>query len=57
MAAAGKQAEHIPAREACADRIVELAQAGDRIVIMGARDDTLSAFAAEVLARLVKASV
>ena len=34
------------------DRIVELARPGDRIVIMGARDDTLSAFAADVLARL-----
>ncbi len=55
--AAGRKAEHIPSREACGDRIVELAQAGDRIVIMGARDDTLSAFAAEVLGRLVKASV
>ncbi len=55
--AAGRKAEHIPSREACGDRIVELAQAGDRIVIMGARDDTLSAFAADVLGRLVKASV
>ncbi len=55
--AAGRKAEHIPTREACGDRIVELAQAGDRIVIMGARDDTLSAFAADVLGRLVKASV
>lgn len=57
VVAAGRQAEHIPAREDCADRIVELAQPGDRIVIMGARDDTLSAFAADILARLVKASV
>ena len=55
--AAGKQAEYIPSREECGNRIVELAQPGDRIVIMGARDDTLSGFAAEVLARLVKASV
>ena len=55
--AAGRKAEHIPSREACGDRIVELAQAGDRIVIMGARDDTLSAFAADVLGRLVKASI
>jgi UDP-N-acetylmuramate--alanine ligase len=55
--AAGRKAEHIPTREACGDRIVELAQPGDRIVIMGARDDTLSAFAADVLGRLVKASV
>jgi UDP-N-acetylmuramate--alanine ligase len=57
VVAAGKQAEHIPAREECGNRIVELAQPGDRIVIMGARDDTLSAFAADILARLVKASV
>ena len=52
VVAAGRQAEHIPAREDCAARIVQLAQPGDRIVIMGARDDTLSAFAADVLARL-----
>ena len=57
VVAAGKQAEYIPSRDDCADRIVELAQTGDRIVIMGARDDTLSGFAADVLARLVKASV
>jgi UDP-N-acetylmuramate--alanine ligase len=57
VAAAGRQAEYIPSREECGNRIVELAQPGDRIVIMGARDDTLSGFAADVLARLVKASV
>ena len=55
--AAGRQAEYIPAREDCGKRIVELAQPGDRIVIMGARDDTLSAFAADILGQLVKASV
>ena len=53
VAAAARNAEHIPTREACGDRIVELARPGDRIVIMGARDDTLSGFAADVLARLV----
>ena len=52
VAAAGRNAEYIPAREDCGERIVELAKPGDRIVIMGARDDTLSAFAADVLARL-----
>lgn len=57
VVAAGKQAEYIPSREECGRRIVELAQPGDRIVIMGARDDTLSGFAADLLARLVKASV
>jgi len=48
----GGQAEHIPARYACADRIVSLARPGDRIVVMGARDDTLTEFAREILARL-----
>jgi UDP-N-acetylmuramate--alanine ligase len=50
--AAGGHAEHIAAREACADRIVALAQPGDRIVVMGARDDTLTEFARSILARL-----
>ena len=49
VAAAGQNAEHIPTREDCGNRIVELARSGDRIVIMGARDDTLSGFAADVL--------
>lgn len=52
VAAAGQSAEYIPSREDCGNRIVELAQPGDRIVIMGARDDTLSVFAADILARL-----
>jgi UDP-N-acetylmuramate--alanine ligase len=49
---AGGRAEHIASREACGARIVELARPGDRIAIMGARDDTLTAFARDVLARL-----
>jgi UDP-N-acetylmuramate--alanine ligase len=48
----GRQALHIPDRAACADKLVELAQTGDRIVVMGARDDSLSQFAADVLARI-----
>ena len=48
----GGKAEHIPARDACADRIVSLARPGDRIVVMGARDDTLTDFARGILARL-----
>ena len=48
----GRQALHIPARADCAVKLAELARPGDRIVIMGARDDTLSAFAAEVLSAL-----
>lgn len=52
VTAAGQNAEYIPSREDCGNRMVNLAQPGDRIVIMGARDDTLSAFAADILARL-----
>ena len=49
---AGGKAEYSPSREDCATRIIELARPGDRIVIMGARDDTLSMFARELLGRL-----
>jgi UDP-N-acetylmuramate--alanine ligase len=52
IAAAGGMAEHIPAREDCGERIVALARPGDRIVVMGARDDTLTDFARSLLARL-----
>ena len=52
VTAAGQNAEYIPAREDCGNRMVDLAVPGDRIVIMGARDDTLSGFAADILARL-----
>ena len=50
--AAGRSAEALATREACGDRLIELARPGDRIIVMGARDDTLSAFAAELLDRL-----
>lgn len=49
---AGRQAEALPDRAACGDRIVEIARPGDRIIVMGARDDTLSDFASELLTRL-----
>ena len=48
----GGSAEHVPERDACGERIVELAQPNDRIVIMGARDDTLSSFARNIFERL-----
>jgi UDP-N-acetylmuramate--alanine ligase len=47
--AAGRNAEHIPLRPDIARRLVELARPGDRIIVMGARDDTLSSFAEELL--------
>ena len=52
VAAAGRQAEALPDRAACGERLLALARPGDRIVVMGARDDTLSAFARGLLDRL-----
>ncbi len=49
---AGGNAEHIASREECGARTVELARPGDRIVVMGARDDTLTEFARAILAKL-----
>jgi UDP-N-acetylmuramate--alanine ligase len=48
----GPDAEYIAARDDCASRIVAIARPGDRVVIMGARDDTLTVFAKDLLARL-----
>ena len=56
VAIAGGAAVHIPDRAAAA-HLVALARPGDRIVLMGARDDTLSLLAAEMVERLnVRAS-
>ena len=41
-----------PDRATCGERLLALARPGDRIVIMGARDDTLPEFAADLLRRL-----
>jgi UDP-N-acetylmuramate--alanine ligase len=48
----GGDARHVPERSAIGDALLDEAQSGDRIVIMGARDDTLSDFARELLERL-----
>jgi UDP-N-acetylmuramate--alanine ligase len=50
--ARGRKAYVFPDRAACGDRLVASARPGDRIIVMGARDDTLSQFAASLLARL-----
>jgi UDP-N-acetylmuramate--alanine ligase len=50
--ARGRAACALPDRAACGDKLIDLARPGDRIVIMGARDDTLSQFAAELVERL-----
>lgn len=49
---AGGRAEYVPTRGEIADRIVALARPGDRIAVMGARDDTLTEFASDLLAHL-----
>ncbi len=48
----GDQANYIADRADCGTRLIDLARPGDRIVVMGARDDTLSIFAQSLLDRL-----
>ena len=48
----GARAEHIPERAKIGEALVAEAQPGDRIAIMGARDDTLIDFARELVERL-----
>ncbi|MDE2111282.1 MAG: UDP-N-acetylmuramate--alanine ligase [Alphaproteobacteria bacterium] len=50
--AAGRTAFAFADRAACGEKLLALAGPGDRIVVMGARDDTLSQFAAELVAAL-----
>jgi len=50
--ARGREAYFFADRSASGGKLVELARPGDRIVIMGARDDTLAQFAADLLTRL-----
>ena len=45
-------AEHVPERAAIGERLLRDALPGDRIAILGARDDTLSEFAAWLVERL-----
>jgi UDP-N-acetylmuramate--alanine ligase len=52
VTAKGRQAFAFPGRADCGERLLQLARPGDRIVVMGARDDTLSQFAAELLSKL-----
>ncbi|MEO7688487.1 MAG: Mur ligase family protein [Sphingomonas sp.] len=52
VAATGRHALYIPARDAAAAHLAAEARPGDRIVVMGARDDTLSQLAADMLAKI-----
>ena len=47
-----RQATHIPERAAIGEALLGEARDGDRILVMGARDDSLSEFAAELVERL-----
>ena len=47
-----RDAAHVPERAAIGDALVGEARQGDRILIMGARDDSLSEFAGELVERL-----
>jgi UDP-N-acetylmuramate--alanine ligase len=49
---AGAEAEHMPERASIGEALLAEARDGDRIVIMGARDDSLSEFAADLVERL-----
>jgi UDP-N-acetylmuramate--alanine ligase len=52
IVAKGGKAEHIADRARIAEQLLAEARPGDRIVIMGARDDTLAEFARELVRRL-----
>jgi UDP-N-acetylmuramate--alanine ligase len=52
VSATGRNALHIPERDAAAAHLVAEARPGDRIVLMGARDDTLSLLAQEMVERM-----
>ena len=50
--ALGREAHALGDRAACGARLLELAEPGDRILVMGARDDTLTVFAQDLLTSL-----
>jgi UDP-N-acetylmuramate--alanine ligase len=50
--ARGRAAEHVPDRSEIAERLLAEARPGDRILVMGARDDTLAEFARELVEKL-----
>ena len=52
--AGGEQAEHIADRGSIGQRLLAEARPGDRIAILGARDDTLSEFAVDLLRNLAE---
>jgi UDP-N-acetylmuramate--alanine ligase len=55
IVAGGRSGHYNPQRSDCANQLVALAKPGDRIVIMGARDDTLAVFAQDILSQISQA--
>ena len=56
IAATGRRARHIANRAATGEWIARTARPGDRIVVMGARDDSLRAFARSILTQIADAA-
>jgi UDP-N-acetylmuramate--alanine ligase len=54
IVARGRQAEFAPSRDGLAARIAEVAEPGDLVLVMGARDPSLTTFARSVLEALAK---
>jgi UDP-N-acetylmuramate--alanine ligase len=52
----GVEAQHLAERSTIAEALLARAKSGDRIVVMGARDDTLIDFARELVERLSETS-
>src|SRR3546814_7952125 len=52
IVAGGADAVHMPTRAACGAAMLDEAKPGDRIFILGARDDTLTEFGRELLVKL-----
>jgi UDP-N-acetylmuramate--alanine ligase len=52
IAARGRNARAFATREECGAALLKAVRAGDRLVVMGARDDTLSSFAEHLLSSL-----
>lgn len=53
----GRNAARFATREECLEAALAMVQTGDRIVVMGARDDSLHAFAQGIVARLSQQAV
>ncbi|MBB6425564.1 Mur ligase family protein [Sphingopyxis sp. JAI128] len=55
IVAGGGDAAHLTTRAACGAAMLDEAKAGDRILILGARDDTLTEFGRDLLEKLARA--